>query len=428
MPGYKKRDTLAPRHCPVNVSLNSCASWQPQHVGDSGVLHSSLIAASTEFPYDSDLGRSGSTTNPAIQDANADAKWTRLRVNESMIQPCDTTKSSISGALRIGPLAVAHPFVQAALSGYTDLAMRRIARMHGADYCINEVVLDRSVLHDGPWQRKLLTVEPDDHPVGAQLMGGDPTTFGPAADRMVSAGYDVIDINFGCPAPKAQDRCRGGYLLSEPETAAAIVRNVVDAVGDRCPVTLKMRRGLDDSAASERSFFEIFDLALSLGVSAITVHGRSVEQRYRGPSDWQFLARVKAHAGSRTVLGSGDLFTADDCIRMMEETGVDGVTIARGSMGNPWIFNQCLALARGECEAAELKGPGIADQRDTIMQHFEETAKLHGHEKAGKLMGKFGVRYASHHPKCKRVREAFSRGSSTEQFLETIKVWYEDYA
>ncbi len=345
----------------------------------------------------------------------------------SMPQSCEIANSRIVRPIRIGPLEIAHPFVQAALSGYTDLAMRRIARLHGAAYCINEVVLDKSVLHDGPWQRKLLTVAPDDHPVGAQLMGGDPTTFGPAADRMVSAGYDVIDINFGCPAPKAQNRCRGGFLLSEPETASAFVRNVVDAVGGRAPVTLKMRRGLNDTVESERNFFEILDLAFSLGVAAITVHGRSVEQRYKGPSDWRFLARVKEHAGSRTVLGSGDLFAAEDCIRMMEQTGVDGVTIARGSMGNPWIFNQCLQLASVECDANSLIAPTIQQQRDTIIRHFEETAKLHGHEKAGKLMGKFGVRYASHHPKRKRVREAFSRGSSTEQFLEVIRIWYDEY-
>ncbi len=344
-----------------------------------------------------------------------------------MAQPCDIAIPDVFGPIQIGSLEIAHPFVQAALSGYTDLAMRRIARMHGAAYCVNEVVLDKSVLHDGPWQRKLLTVEPDDHPVGAQLMGGDPTTFGPAADKMVTAGYDVIDINFGCPAPKAQNRCRGGFLLSEPETASAIVRNVVDAVRGRCPVTLKMRRGLNDSPESERNFFEILDLAYSLGVAAVTVHGRSVEQRYRGPSNWDFLAKVKRHAGSRTVLGSGDLFAAYDCIRMMEQTGVDGVTIARGSMGNPWIFNQCLQLASGKADVNSLEAPTIQQQRNTIIRHFKETARLHGKEKAGKLMGKFGVRYASHHPKRKRVREAFSRGSSTEQFLEVIRIWYDEF-
>jgi nifR3 family TIM-barrel protein len=441
MPGYKKRDTLSPRPCPANVSLNTfliivvCDNyrfWQLSFLAiaiNRSIKGSPLrmIASLPDFAYDTDLEPPGSTVDRASKRRITEAIWTPLPVSGSMIQPCDTAKSNISGTLRIGSLEVAHPFVQAALSGYTDLAMRRMARAHGAAYCINEVVLDRSVLHDGPWQRKLLTVEPDDHPVGAQLMGGDPTTFGPAADRMVDAGYDVIDINFGCPAPKAQNRCRGGFLLSEPETAAAIVCNVVDAVGDRCPVTLKMRRGLDDSAESERGFFKIFDLAFSLGVAAITVHGRSVEQRYRGPSDWRFLARVKESAGKRTVLGSGDLFTADDCVRMMEETGVDGVTIARGSMGNPWIFNQCLALARGERDAALPANPTIEQQRDTIMRHFEETAKLHGHEKAGKLMGKFGVRYANLHPKRKRVREAFSRKSSTEQFLETIRIWYDDY-
>ncbi|NOX59325.1 MAG: tRNA-dihydrouridine synthase family protein [Planctomycetes bacterium] len=330
---------------------------------------------------------------------------------------------------QIGSLSIEHPFVQAALSGYSDLAMRRIARRHGAAYCINEVVLDKSVLHDGPWQRRLLTVEPDDHPVGAQLMGGDPATFGPAANRMVEAGYDVIDINFGCPASNAKKRCRGGFLLGDPKTAIEIVERVLDGVGGRRPVTLKMRRGVDESAASETNFFSILDAAFALGVDAITVHGRSVEQRYRGPSDWSFLARVKKHACDRTILGSGDLFTADDCIRMMESTGVDGVTIARGAMGNPWIFDQCKALANSIDfnSSAVITAPTLTQQLVTIRLHFEEIAKLHGSEKAGKLMQKFGINYASHHPKRKRVREAFSHVRTSEQFFEVLAKWYEGF-
>lgn len=330
-------------------------------------------------------------------------------------------------AFQIGSLLIEHPFVQAALSGYSDLAMRRIARRHGAAYCVNEVVLDKSVLHDGPWQRRLLTVEPDDHPVGAQLMGGDPATFGPAANRMVEAGYDVIDINFGCPAPNAKKRCRGGFLLSDPKTATEIVERVLDGVGGRCPVTLKMRRGVDESAVSETNFFSIFDAAFNLGVDAITVHGRSVEQRYRGPSDWGFLTRVKRHAGDQTILGSGDLFSAEDCIRMMAHTGVDGVTIARGALGNPWIFNQCKALTKAvdSDSPAVITAPTLAEQLATIRLHFEETAKLHGQEKASKLMQKFGINYASHHPKRKRVREAFSRVRTSQQFFDVLEKWYE---
>ncbi len=228
--------------------------------------------------------------------------------------------------LRIGPLQIGFPVAQAALSGYSDLAMRRVARLHGAVYTLNEVVLDKLVITRGKKQRAITHLAEDDHPVGGQLMGAQPESFALAADAMVEAGYDVIDINFGCPVRKVLGRCRGGFLLSQPTTALEIIRRVHDAVGGRRPVTVKMRRGMDDSPDSERNFFTILDGALELGAAGVTIHGRTVKQRYIGRSQWEFLKRVKEHAGGRVVLGSGDLFVAEDVLRMMNETGVDGAS------------------------------------------------------------------------------------------------------
>src|ERR1700753_1503541 len=158
-------------------------------------------------------------------------------------------------------------------------------------------------------------------------MGADPAQFAPAALRLVDAGFDVIDINFGCPVKKVLGRCRGGFLLSQPETALEIVSRVREAVPPHVPVTVKMRRGLDDTLESREKFFAIFDGAFQRGVAAITVHGRTVQQRYVGPSSWDFLREVKQHASSHTVLGSGDLFTPQACLEMLRYTGVDGVTV-----------------------------------------------------------------------------------------------------
>jgi tRNA-dihydrouridine synthase len=218
--------------------------------------------------------------------------------------------------LRIGDVRIEHPFTQAALSGYSDLPMRRMARRFGASYTLHEVVLDKSVLHKGKYQRRVLAVEEDDHPTGAQLMGTEPDEFAAAGELMAGAGYDVIDINFGCPVRKVLRRCRGGYLLAHPEEALEIVRCVVEAVGGTRPVTVKMRRGLDDTPESERHFFAILDGTFELGVAAVTVHARTVEQKYVGPSNWEFLTKVKRHVGDRVVLGSGDLFSAEACLRM----------------------------------------------------------------------------------------------------------------
>src|SRR5262245_23755285 len=216
------------------------------------------------------------------------------------------------GQLRIGPLRLDFPVVQAALSGYSDMPMRLIARRLGAPYTLCEVMLDRFVVQLKPRRRNrhFLHVADEEHPTGGQLMGADPTEFGPAALRLVENGFDVIDINFGCPVKKVLGRCRGGFHLGQPDVALEIIRRVRDAVPTHIPVTLKMRRGIDDSAESRDKFFQIFDAAYDLGVAAITVHGRTVKQRYDGPSRWEFLRELKEHADERVVLGSGDLFNA----------------------------------------------------------------------------------------------------------------------
>jgi tRNA-dihydrouridine synthase B len=252
-----------------------------------------------------------------------------------------------SSKLSIGHIQLDFPVVQAALSGYSDWAMRVLARRMGAPYTLCEVLLDKFVVEvsKGKKAERFMRVTDEEHPVAAQLMGAVPEDFPPAAQRLVAAGFDVIDINFGCPVKKVLGRCRGGFLLSQVETALEIVERVRDSLPPHVPVTVKMRRGLDDTAESRERFYQIFDGAFSRGVAAITVHGRTVQQRYVGPSRGEFLREVNRHAGERAVLGSGDLFTAQACLDMIEQTGVDGVTAARGAIGNPWIFQHARLLA-----------------------------------------------------------------------------------
>jgi tRNA-dihydrouridine synthase B len=326
--------------------------------------------------------------------------------------------------LRIGHVKVGFPIVQAALSGYSDGAMRHIARQLGATYALCEVVLDRVVLQARRKNRlRFLRIAADDHLVGGQLMGSDPEEFGPAAAQMAAAGYDVIDINFGCPVKKVLGRCRGGFLLSQPETALEIVSRVREHVPPDKPVTVKMRRGIDDSQQSRDRFFEIFDGAFARGVSAITVHGRTVEQRYVGPSRWEFLREVKEHAGTRTVLGSGDLFTAADCLAMIRETGVDGVTVARGAIGNPWIFAQARALSEGLPLPAP---PSVHEQREVIRDHYRRAEEIYGPNACGRQMRKFGIKYAQLHPDGKLVRDAFISVSRPDEWPLVLDRFYAD--
>ena len=324
--------------------------------------------------------------------------------------------------LRLGPVAVGFPIVQAALSGYSDWPMRVLARRLGAAYTVGEVLLDQFILNvtKGRKAKRFLRVSDEEHPCGAQLMGAVPDRFPPAALKLVAAGFDVIDLNFACPVKKVLGRCRGGFLLSDPATALEIVARVRDALPPHVPLTVKMRRGMNDSPESRDKFYSIFDGAFRLGAAAITVHGRTVRQRYEGISSRAFLREVKQHAGLRTVLGSGDLFTAQDCLDMLAQTGVDGVSVARGAIGNPWIFQQVRALAAGQV----LPPPSLHRQREVIAEHYRLAEEIYGPSRSCRVMRKFGIKYARLHPQTLQVRDAFVAVRQPAQWRAVLERWY----
>ncbi|TWU60451.1 putative tRNA-dihydrouridine synthase [Rubripirellula tenax] len=326
--------------------------------------------------------------------------------------------------LKIGDVVIGSPVVQAALSGYSDLPMRVIARRHGASYTLCEVMLDRFLLQLGNREktRHFLDIHPDEPPVGGQLMGAEPEQFSLGALKLANAGFDIIDVNFGCPVKKVLGRCRGGFHLSQPAVAIEILRRTRDIVPDHIPVTVKMRRGIDDSPEARDQFFEILDGAIDAGLHAATVHGRTVVQRYVGPSRWEFLSEVKSHVGDRLkILGSGDLFTAADGFRMIQQTGIDGVTVARGAIGNPWIFSQSVALAAGKSLP---EPPTIFEQAAVMREHFTLCEQTYTPERAPMLMRKFCIKYSASHPNFKVVRESFVRIKSREQFESVMQEYY----
>ena len=327
--------------------------------------------------------------------------------------------------LEIGNLAIGFPVVQAALSGYSDWAMRLIARRLGASYSVCEVMLDQFLVQvkDRKKNRHFLKTCDEEKPVGGQLMGAEPEQFAAGATKLVSAGFDVIDINFGCPVKKVLGRCRGGFHLSQPKTALEIVRRIRDVVPPEIPVTVKMRRGIDDTAKSRDQFYEILDGAFAAGVAAVTVHGRTVQQRYIGASRWSFLKEVKQHVGERTILGSGDLFSATDCLTMMQQTGVDGVTVARGAIGNPWIFSQARAIFHGDPLPLP---PTLHEQRDIMLEHFSLAEELYGPDRCGIPMRKFGIKYSALHPQHDDVRQAFAKVRNLADWQQVLDHWYAD--
>ena len=220
---------------------------------------------------------------------------------------------------------------------------------------------------------------------------------------------------------KVLGRCRGGFLLSTPPAALEIVARVRDALPPHIPLTVKMRRGLDDTQQSRDNFFTIFDGAFGLGVAAITVHGRTVKQRYDGPSKWEFLRDVKRHAPDRIVLGSGDAFTAEDCLRMLVETGVNGVTAARGAIGNPWIFRQARA-GRWSAVGASLAGRAAGGDAGALSAGGTDL-RLQSHLRPHAEVRHLGTRM---HPQHKAVREAFVGVKTRDQWHAVVEEWYQE--
>ena len=326
--------------------------------------------------------------------------------------------------LQFGNVRIGFPIVQAALSGYSDWPMRWLARAHGANYAICEVMLDKFLVELKERKRTshFLYISEDEHPVGGQLMGSEPEQFAAGATKLVNAGFDVIDINFGCPVKKVLGKCRGGYHLGQPETALAIIRRTRETVPSHIPVTVKMRRGIDDTPESRSNFFKILDGAFEIGIAGATIHGRTVKQKYIGPSRWEFLKEVKQHVGDRVILGSGDLFTPESCLQMIQETGVDGVTVARGAIGNPWIFEQTRALAEGKPKPPP---PTFFVQRKVIEQHYKLAEQLY-EDRAGQIMRKFGIKYSALHPQHVEVRQDFTRVRDFEGWTTVLDRWYSE--
>jgi nifR3 family TIM-barrel protein len=328
--------------------------------------------------------------------------------------------------LRLGTIEIRVPVIQAALSGYSDAPMRKIARQFGCELALCEVMLDQFVVAVSKRKSRLYFADSDEHPIGAQLMGSEPTQFVRAAQRLVGEGFDLIDLNFACPVKKVLGRHRGGYLMSDPKSALEIVSAVRQNIPDAVPLTLKLRKGFDDSPESRKHFFEILDGAVDQGISGVTVHGRTVRQRYEGESDWNFICEVKEHLAANNrpdiaVIGSGDLFTAEVCKQRLLESRIDGLALARGVIGNPWLFREVSALLYGQPKP-EL--PSLQEQRTVLAEHFRLSAQLYGERRAATMMRAFGVKYCLLHPCFEQVRQDFVRVKTAEDWENVLKKWY----
>ena len=325
--------------------------------------------------------------------------------------------------MRIGPINLAAPFCQAGLAGYSDRAMRSVARRRGCPYAVTEALLDVILLSGGQGLRRSIDIDDADHPVAGQVMGSEPESMARAAFILQKAGYDVIDLNFACPVKKIKNKARGGHMLRDVPRALDVLKAVRDVLPPHVPTTVSLRRGFDDSPASAEQFYEIVDASWASGYSAVRVHARTVEQIYRGAAQWSVLSEVKRHYPDRTILGSGDVFTAEDAVRMLRETGVDVVWVARGAIGNPWIFGHAAALLAG-VDPGSIQPPTVHAQREALAEHFSIAMQIHGEQLAGRRMRKMGIKYSRFHPSGALVKSEFIAVASLRDWNSVLEKWY----
>lgn len=324
--------------------------------------------------------------------------------------------------------------------------MRVVARRRGCAYAVTEALLDTILLQGGEGLRRSIDINDEDHPVAGQIIGSDADTMSRAATLLHDAGYDVIDLNFACPVKKIKNKARGGHMLRDTPRGFSILREVRSKLPNAI-LTVSLRRAFDDNPESRDTLYQLLDEAWQQGFAAARVHGRTVEQKYLGRADWSILRDLKPRYPTKTIFGSGDVFTAEDAVRMKVETGVDVVWIARGAIGNPWIFRDASLLSREQevggsplevgfkpadlhqtsnlkPQTSTLQPPTIEEQRNALEEHFTIAMEIHGEQLAGRRMRKMGIKYARFHPRAIEVKKSFIEVRSLTDWQRVLDQFY----
>ena len=242
--------------------------------------------------------------------------------------------------LKIGNVEIANPCVLAPMAGVTDLPFRLLCKEQGVGLLSMEMVSAKAISFHNKNTLDLMQIAEGENPIALQIFGSDPEIMAQSAAEIEERPFDILDINMGCPVPKVVNNGEGSALMKNPKLAGEIVERVSRAV--KKPVTVKIRKGFQESSVNAVEMAKILEAS---GAAAIAVHGRTREQYYSGKADWEIIRQVK-EAVSIPVIGNGDVASGEKAIAMREQTGCDGVMIARGAQGNPWIFSELLEYER----------------------------------------------------------------------------------
>lgn len=318
--------------------------------------------------------------------------------------------------MNIGNIELSAPLALAPMAGITDLPFRLICRRLGCGMTVSEMVSAKGLLYKNVKTTEMLRIDDGERPTAIQLFGSVPAELAEAARMVEASGADMIDFNMGCPVPKIVNNGEGSALMKNPQLAHDILAAMVKAV--KIPVTVKFRAGWDDN---NRNAVEIARAVEAAGVSAVAVHGRTRQQFYEGKADWSIIADVK-QAVKVPVFGNGDIFKVADGLRMLEQTGCDGLMIGRGADGNPWLFTALAAALRGEPQP---QPPSLKERLAQAAEHLEMLIAYKNEVVAVKEMRRHISAYLKGMPHAAEFRGRFHKVDTQEQFSELLAEYSE---
>ena len=314
--------------------------------------------------------------------------------------------------LKIGNVELDNPLVLAPMAGVTDLPFRLLCKEQGVGLICMEMVSAKTIYYKNKNTESLLEIHPDETPVSLQLFGSDADIMSEMAKKIEERPFSILDINMGCPVPKVVNNGEGSALMKNPKLVREIVSKMSKAIEK--PVTVKIRKGFDEEHVNA---VEIAKIAEDAGAAAIAVHGRTREQYYSGKADWEIIAKVK-EAVSVPVIGNGDVTDADSAMRMMKETGCDGVMIGRAVQGNPWIFREILSQIN---DGIVLPRPTMEEMRDMIIRHAKLQLEYKGEYTAIREMRKHVSWYTTGLPGSAKFRKHVNEMETLEGLIETVE-------
>ena len=314
--------------------------------------------------------------------------------------------------LKIGNVTLENRYILGPMAGVTDLPFRLLCKEQGAGLLCMEMVSAKAILYNNKNTETLLEIHPDEQPVSLQFFGSDPKIMSEMAKRVEERPFDIMDINMGCPVPKVVKNGEGSALMKNPKLVHEIVSAMVKAINK--PVTVKIRKGFDDTCINAVEMAKIIEDA---GAAAVAVHGRTREQYYSGTADWEIIRQVK-EAVSIPVIGNGDVTSQQKAEELVKQTGCDGIMIARGAQGNPWIFSEMIAYE----QTGQLPDrPARREVREMMLRHARLQLQYKGEYLGIREMRKHVAWYTKGLQGSAKLREEINRVESYAELEELLE-------